>query len=58
MYVCLQVSHAEFVDKSQMESHELNALRRSRRQSQGCSCSCLRADKLNVARLKEELNKR
>lgn len=53
-----QVSHAEFVDKSQEASVELTALRDSRRASQGCTCSCVRADKLNLAKLRGELGKR
>ena len=52
------MSHAEFVDKSHAASPELTALRHSRRDSQGCSCACVRADKLNLAKLRGELNKR
>lgn len=46
------------MDKSQEAAAELVALRKSRRSSQGCSCVCFRADKLNVARLRGELGKR
>ncbi|CAM9582436.1 unnamed protein product [Pylaiella littoralis] len=53
-----KVSHAEFVDKSQAASIELTALRDSRRTSQGCSCSCVRADKLNLTKLRGQLGKR
>lgn len=53
-----QVSHSDFVDKSQEAAAELVALRKSRRSSQGCSCVCFRADKLNVAKLRGELSKR
>ncbi|CAN0079749.1 unnamed protein product [Scytosiphon promiscuus] len=53
-----KVSHSEFVDKSQEASVELTALRDSRKKSQGCSCSCVRADKLNLAKLRAELGKR
>lgn len=58
VFCFLQISHAEFVDKSHVVAPELDAVRASRRESQGCSCACVRADKLNVARLREELNKR
>ncbi|CAM9848298.1 unnamed protein product [Ectocarpus fasciculatus] len=53
-----KVSHADFVDKSQEASVELTALRDSRKSSQGCSCSYVRADKLNLAKLRAELTKR
>lgn len=53
-----QVSYSDFVDRSQEAAAELVALRKSRRVSQGCSCACLRADKLNVAKLRGELGKR
>ncbi|CAB1110142.1 unnamed protein product [Ectocarpus sp. CCAP 1310/34] len=53
-----KVSHADFVDKSQEASVELTALRDSRQNSQGCSCSHVRPDKLNLAKLRAELTKR
>ncbi|CAN0394096.1 unnamed protein product, partial [Discosporangium mesarthrocarpum] len=53
-----QISHAEFVDKSQAAAVELQALRRSRQESQGCSCAHLRVEKLSVAKLREELKRR
>ncbi|CAM9520453.1 unnamed protein product, partial [Laminaria digitata] len=57
-YCSRAVSHAEFVDKSHAASPELTALRHSRTVSQGCNCACVRADKLNLAKLRGELNKR